>query len=132
MPSQTSPAAGVKVVTISPGNPARGRPRIQAVYLLFDAVTLSLRATLDGTALTALRTPAVSVAAVLERLPDRPLRVVVVAAGPQASGHLAAVEAVRPVVTATYLARDPSRAAVDAVVLGSPGRRTRCGRRMSS
>jgi len=47
MPSQTSRAAGVKVVTVAPGNPARGQPRIQAVYLLFDAATLSLRATLD-------------------------------------------------------------------------------------
>ncbi len=32
MPSQTSAAAGVKVVTVAPGNPARGQPRIQAVY----------------------------------------------------------------------------------------------------
>ena len=61
MPSQTAAAAGIKVVTVAPENPCRGLPRIQAAYLLFDAETLALRAVLDGTALTALRTPAVSV-----------------------------------------------------------------------
>lgn len=119
MPSQTTAAAGVKVATVAPDNPGRGLPRIQAVYLLFDPDTLSLRAVLDGTALTALRTPAVSVAAILDRLPDRPLRVVLVGAGPQALGHAAALVAVRPVANATYLVRDPSRASVDALALGS-------------
>jgi ornithine cyclodeaminase/alanine dehydrogenase-like protein (mu-crystallin family) len=44
MPSETSTAAGVKVVTAAPNNPARGAPRIQAAYLLFDQPTLTLRA----------------------------------------------------------------------------------------
>ena len=120
MPSQAPAAAGVKVVTVAPGNPARGLPRIQAVYLLFDWETLALRAVLDGTALTALRTPAVSVAAVLPRLPQRPLHIAVAGAGPQAVGHVAALAGVRPVGRVTHLVRDPSRAALDAVRLGSP------------
>jgi ornithine cyclodeaminase len=120
MPSEAPAAAGVKVVTVAPDNPTRGLPRIQAAYLLFDADTLALRAVLDGTALTTLRTPAVSVAAVLERLPDRPLRVAVVGAGPQATGHVATLAAVRPLEGATYLVRDPSRTPLDAVGLGSP------------
>lgn len=120
MPAQAPAAAGVKVATVAPDNPARGLPRIQAVYLLFDRETLAPRAVLDGTALTTLRTPAVSVAAVLGRLPDRPLRVAVVGAGPQATGHLATLAAVRAVETATYLVRDPSRTSLDAVRLGSP------------
>lgn len=124
MPSQTSAAAGVKVATVAPGNPARGLPRIQAVYLLLDAVTLTPRAVLDGTALTALRTPAVSVAAILGRLPDRPLRVVVVGAGPQATGHVAALAALRPLANVTYLVRVPSRAPVAALALGSPAAKT--------
>ena len=57
-------------MTVAPGNPARGLPRVQAVYLHFDRDT-SLTAVLDGTALTTLRTPAVSIAAV-RHLPDRP------------------------------------------------------------
>jgi ornithine cyclodeaminase/alanine dehydrogenase-like protein (mu-crystallin family) len=48
------------------------------------------------------------------------LRVAVVGAGPQAVGHVATLAAVRPLQEATYLVRDPSRAAVEAVTLGSP------------
>lgn len=119
MPSEASRAAGVKVVTIAPDNAARGLPRIQAVYLLFHQETLALRAVLDGTALTTLRTPAVSVAAVLPRLPERPLRLVVIGTGPQATGHVATLAAVRSLAATTYLARDPSRTGLDAARLGS-------------
>jgi ornithine cyclodeaminase len=127
MPSETTSsegtepgAAGVKVATVAPANPARGLPRIQAVYLLFDQDTLALRAILDGTALTTLRTPAVSVAAVLDHLPQRPLRVVVVGSGPQAIAHADTLAAVRPIEQTTYLVREPARAAVEAVALGTP------------
>ena len=120
MPSEAPAGAGVKVVTVAPDNPTHGLPRIQAAYLLFDADTLALRAVLDGTALTTLRTPAVSVTAVLERLPDRPLRVAVAGSGPQATGHVATLAAVRPLEGATFLVRDPSRTPLDAVRLGSP------------
>jgi ornithine cyclodeaminase len=120
MPSEAPAAAGVKVVTVAPDNPARGLPRIQAAFLLFDRETLSLRAVLDGTALTTLRTPAVSVAAVLERLPRRPLQVAAIGAGPQATGHVSTLAAVRPLAGATYLVRDPSRTPLVAVGLGSP------------
>jgi ornithine cyclodeaminase len=120
MPSQTPMAAGVKVVTVAPDNPNHGLPRIQAAYLLFDHDTLALSAVLDGTALTTLRTPAVSVAAILDRLPERALRVAVIGAGPQAIGHIATLAAVRPLEDATYLVRDPSRTPLDAVALHSP------------
>ena len=129
MPSETAAtpsadgavgAAGVKVVTVAPDNPARGLPRIQAAYLLFDRNTLALLAVLDGTALTTLRTSAVSVAAILARLPDRPLRMAVVGAGPQATGHVAALAAMRRLEQTTYVVRDPSRTRLDAARLGSP------------
>lgn len=119
MPSETAAAAGVKVVTIAPDNPNRGLPRVQGTYLLFDRDTLALRAIFDGTALTALRTPAVSVAAILGRLPNRALRVAVVGAGPQAVGHVSTLAAARPIDDATYVVRDPSRAPLRAVALGS-------------
>jgi ornithine cyclodeaminase/alanine dehydrogenase-like protein (mu-crystallin family) len=120
MPSESLDAAGVKIVTVAPDNPAHGLPRIQAVYLLFDQNTLALRAVLDGTALTTLRTPAVSVAAVLDRLPDRALRVAAIGAGPQATGHVSTLAAVRRLEHAAYLVRDPSRTPLDALALGSP------------
>jgi ornithine cyclodeaminase/alanine dehydrogenase-like protein (mu-crystallin family) len=119
MPSQSSTGAGVKVVAVAPDNPSRGLPRIQATYLLFDHDTLALRAVLDGTALTTLRTPAVSVAAVLPRLPQRPLRVVAIGAGPQATAHVATLAAVRPLADSTHLVRDPARTPLEAVALGS-------------
>lgn len=119
MPSQSASAAGVKVATVAPGNPTRGLPRIQATYLLLDPRTLTVRAALDGTALTTLRTPAVSVAAVLDRLPEGPLRVVAIGSGPQATGHVATLDAVRPLADVTYLVRDPARGPAGAVVLGS-------------
>jgi ornithine cyclodeaminase len=77
---------GIKVATVAPGNPARDLPRVQASYLLFDADSLRLVAVLDGTALTTLRTPAVSVAAVRPRLlaARGPLRLAVFGAGPKA------------------------------------------------
>lgn len=120
MPSRAPDAAGVKVVTVAPENPAHGLPRIQAAYLLFDAQTLALQAVLDGTALTTLRTPAVSVAAVLSRLPDRPLRTCIIGAGPQGVGHAAALASVRPIAHNDYVVRHPERAAVAAITIGSP------------
>ena len=118
MPAQTPAMAGVKIVTVAPDNPRHGLPRIQGAYLLFDQETLTLQAILDGTALTTLRTPAVSIAAVLDRLPRRALRVAVVGAGPQAVGHVATLAAVRPLEEATYVVRNPTR--TDTKKLGSP------------
>ena len=63
MPSATRHAAGVKVLSVAPGNPARGLDRIQAVYVLMDADTLTPSVLIDGTAVTSLRTPAVSAVA---------------------------------------------------------------------
>ena len=118
MPSEAGEtSAGVKVVTVAPGNPARGLPRVQAVHLHFDRDTLALTAVLDGTALTALRTPAVSIAAVRPYLPDRALRLVVIGAGPQATGHVVTLAAVRPLASVVHLVRDPGRVPIDAVLL---------------
>ncbi|MFU8876229.1 ornithine cyclodeaminase family protein [Micromonospora sp. SL4-19] len=110
---------GIKVATVAPGNPTRGLPRIQASYLLFDAETLTLVAVLDGTALTTLRTPAVSVAAVRPRLlaASGPLTVAVFGAGPQAHGHVetlaAALTPHRQITSVTHLVRNISRATTD-------------------
>jgi ornithine cyclodeaminase/alanine dehydrogenase-like protein (mu-crystallin family) len=118
MPSEGSRSGahvGIKVATVAPGNPARGLPRIQASYLLFDADSLSLVAVLDGTALTTLRTPAVSVAAIRSRLlaESGPLRLAVFGAGPQAYGHVATLGAAltphRTLATVSHLVRDPRR-----------------------
>ena len=93
MPSETATAVGLKAAAVAPGNPAKGHPRVQASYLLLDRDTLALTALVDGTALTSLRTPAVSMAALLplvDRLPA-PASVLVFGAGPQGTGHVEAL-----------------------------------------
>lgn len=64
MPAQTEHFAGVKIASVAPKNPSRGLPKIQGVYLLFDAESLSPLAMMDGAALTLIRTPAVTVLAI--------------------------------------------------------------------
>ncbi len=117
MPSSSATAAGLKLATVAPGNAARGRPRVQALYVLLDAQTLAPQAILDGTALTTLRTPAVSVATVQSGLPHRP-DVVVFGAGPQGQAHVATLaDVVGPLGDVRYVVRDPARADVDRPVL---------------
>ena len=60
MPAAGDAGVGVKLVTLTPGNAERGLPFIHAVYVLFDAETQAPDAIVDGAALTALRTAAVS------------------------------------------------------------------------
>ncbi|GIG56579.1 ornithine cyclodeaminase [Longispora fulva] len=110
MPASHDGYAGVKVATVAPGNPALGLPRIQALYLLLDAATLTPVATLDGTALTALRTPATSAVAVAHLAAPDAAHLLVFGTGPQAAGHVAAVRAVRPISRVTVVGRDPGRA----------------------
>ncbi|PSK96652.1 ornithine cyclodeaminase [Haloactinopolyspora alba] len=105
MPSATGPWAGVKLATVAPGNPSRGLPRVQAVYVLMDGTTLTPVALLDGTALTSLRTPAVSAAAVRHLSPPDATRLLVFGTGPQAWGHVEALRAVRPVSSVTVVGR---------------------------
>ena len=111
MPSHSHRFAGVKIATVAPGNPVLGLPRIQGNYHLFDAETLSPLAVLDGVALTAVRTAAVSAAAAdLLAVPDA-ARLVVFGTGPQAHSHIEALRAVRPVRRVTVVGRDRDRLA---------------------
>lgn len=111
MPSELDTCAGVKIVTIAPDNPGHGRPRIQGIYVLFDSETLTPRALVDATALTNIRTPAVSFAAVRQVLLGRaqPLDVVVFGAGPQARAHLETLSSVlegrRTIASVTLITR---------------------------
>ncbi|MEU8435763.1 ornithine cyclodeaminase family protein [Streptomyces sp. NPDC029216] len=126
MPAASGAYAGVKIAGVAPGNPARGLPRITGSHLLLDGPTLRPLALLDGAALTALRTPAVSVLALRYlTAPGRPLRLVLFGSGPQAYGHLEAVLELRELTEAVVVARDPGRAgelAAHARALGVPAR----------
>jgi ornithine cyclodeaminase/alanine dehydrogenase-like protein (mu-crystallin family) len=111
MPAESGGYAGIKLATVAPANPDRGRPRIQGSYLLLEGTTLTPLAVLDGVALTAIRTAAVSaVAADALAEPDAE-RLVVFGSGPQAHSHVTALRAVRPVREVVVVGRDPGRAA---------------------
>lgn len=111
MPSFAGRHAGVKIAGVAPANPARGLPRIVATYLLLEAATLRPVALLDGSALTLLRTPAVSAVAVRRLAVPDARRLVVFGAGPQAWGHVEALRVVRPLDSVGVVARTPGRAA---------------------
>jgi ornithine cyclodeaminase/alanine dehydrogenase-like protein (mu-crystallin family) len=111
MPAGWDEAFGVKLATVAPGNPERGLPRIQGVYVLFDATTLAPRALIDGIALTSLRTAAVSALAVSLLSCEDAAQLVVFGSGPQAWHHVRALRAVRPVESLRVVARDRGRLA---------------------
>ncbi|UWP85152.1 ornithine cyclodeaminase family protein [Dactylosporangium fulvum] len=129
MPAWSAAHAGVKLAAVAPGNPALGLPRINAVYVLFDGTTLLPVALFDGTALTTLRTPAVSVAAVRAALGPGPLRVVVFGAGPQGTGHVATLAAVAELSTVDVVVRSPDAVdrAAPVAAGGPPARVLRAG-----
>ena len=107
MPSGGEKWAGVKLVSVVPTNPVHALPRIQGVYALFDGSTLTPAAVLDGAALTAVRTPAVSALGVDLVAPADATRLVVFGTGPQAYGHVHALRAVRPISSVTVIGRNP-------------------------
>lgn len=96
MPSATDSAVGVKILGIQPTGSTEDVPLVQGSYLLMGAKTLTPHTLIDATSLTALRTPAVSVAAVLDLLTssDEPLDVAIFGTGAQGLGHAATLESV--------------------------------------
>ncbi|MDQ3957171.1 MAG: ornithine cyclodeaminase family protein [Actinomycetota bacterium] len=110
MPASAPAGTGVKLVTVNPDNPRAGKPLISGVYVLFDVLSLEPALILDGAALTALRTPAVSAVATKHLSREDARTLVVFGAGTQARGHIEAMRAVRPVESVTVVARSQSSA----------------------
>ena len=119
MPGRAAGLLGAKLVTVFPENAARGLPGHQAVIALFAASTGELRALLDGTAITAARTAAVS--AVATRLLARPdARVLaIVGAGVQAEAHARIVRRVRDFAEVRLASRRPDRTRACAAACGA-------------
>jgi ornithine cyclodeaminase/alanine dehydrogenase-like protein (mu-crystallin family) len=108
MPAEDARHLGVKLVTVAAA-PVPGQPSIAGVYVLFDAVGLQPLAVIDGAALTALRTPAVSAVAVAELAAPDAEHLVLFGTGTQAWGHVAALRHVRPLRTVSVVGRDRER-----------------------
>lgn len=111
MPAAGPDGTGVKLVTVAPGNPGRGLPLISGIYVLFEAEGLTPAALVDGAALTALRTAAVSGLAARHLARADASHLVVLGAGTQARSHVEALRAVRSLSRVTVVSRTPSRAA---------------------
>jgi ornithine cyclodeaminase/alanine dehydrogenase-like protein (mu-crystallin family) len=110
MPAAGPDGVGVKAVTVNPENPPRGLPFVHAVYTLFDPDTLAPVALIDGEALTAIRTAAVSGLATRHlALPDAG-RLVLFGAGSTATAHLEAMRSVRSVERLRVVSRTRERA----------------------
>lgn len=95
MPSVLDDWVGVKIASVSPANPDRELPRIQALYMLMDSETLTPKLIIDGSALTELRTPATTAIACDRLASATASRLVVFGSGPQAIEHVVALSAIR-------------------------------------
>jgi ornithine cyclodeaminase/alanine dehydrogenase-like protein (mu-crystallin family) len=102
----------VKVVSLCPGNVARGLPLLQALVQVFDGETGTPLAVIEGAGLTRLRTGAASGLAtdLLARADSH--TAAIIGAGVQGASQLEAVCAVRPITEAW--AYDPDRTRLEA------------------
>ena len=110
MPAVLGNFAGVKTLTVVPDNADSTRPVISGLFTLFDFSTGAPIATFDCSALTAVRTAAISAAA-SKRLSRANSRHLCVLGAGHLAPYLAAAHAdVRPVRTVTFWARRTNQA----------------------
>lgn len=108
------PALGMKFLGIFPGNPKQGKDAHQGLVVLLDPATGEPKAILDASAITAVRTAAVSAVAtdVLARPDSRVLAVF--GTGLQGRAHARALALVRPLTEIRMVGRhDDARSALD-------------------
>jgi ornithine cyclodeaminase/alanine dehydrogenase-like protein (mu-crystallin family) len=112
MPSHMSghePCYGLKAICISPGNPARGLDTHQGVVLVSDGHTGEPLAVLNASAVTEIRTAAVSIVATdLLARPEADV-LAVIGAGVQARAHILAFDDARQLNEIRVAARDQGR-----------------------
>jgi thiomorpholine-carboxylate dehydrogenase len=107
-PALTGDALATKLITLMPGNTARGLPTLLATIVLMDPTTGQTIAVMDGTWITALRTAAVSAVGVDALTPPGPKVVALLGSGALARSHALALRAVRPVSEIRIWSRDPA------------------------
>lgn len=103
-------AFGLKSICVFPENPAQGKDAHQGSVTLFSRETGELLALMNASAITAIRTAAVSAVAtrLLARADAQQLGII--GAGVQARTHLTALACVRPIKNARIAARNLDRA----------------------
>ncbi len=113
MPAYSSalPAFGTKVITVFPGNHARGLDSHQGAVVLFDAEDGRIVALMDASSITAIRTAAVSAVATKLLARDDAATLALLGSGVQARTHLDAMRLVRPIERVRVWSRTPAHAA---------------------
>jgi len=104
------PLYGLKVLCVIPDNPTRGLDGHQGQVMLADGVTGQLRALLDASAVTAIRTAAVSALATRLLAREDARTLAIVGTGVQARTHLESIPLVRPIERVRVAGRTPERA----------------------
>jgi len=102
---------GIKTVTVFPGNAGTEHDSHQGTVMLFDARNGRLKAVIDATEITAIRTAAASAVAT-DLLARRDSSVLaVLGAGVQGHSHVEAIPRVRPITEIRVWSRSPESAA---------------------
>lgn len=101
---------GVKIVTVSPDNNAKGLPAIMGIYLLLDGQTGEPRALIDGQRITLWRTACASALAADYLAREDASSMLMVGAGALAPFLVRAHAAVRPVKRVAVWNRTPANA----------------------
>jgi ornithine cyclodeaminase/alanine dehydrogenase-like protein (mu-crystallin family) len=107
----TSATYGLKAICITPSNPRAGLDTHQGVVLLSRGDTGEPVALLNASAVTEIRTAAVSVVATDLLARTDATELAVIGIGVQARAHVIALDAARPLTAIRVAGRDPARAA---------------------
>jgi ornithine cyclodeaminase/alanine dehydrogenase-like protein (mu-crystallin family) len=95
MPAASGNAVGIKVLSMFPRAAERGLPWVQGLVILLDATCGEPLAVIDGTAVTAIRTAAVTALATDRLAPPEATVLGVLGAGVQAREHILGLATIR-------------------------------------
>jgi ornithine cyclodeaminase/alanine dehydrogenase-like protein (mu-crystallin family) len=118
----SQPVFGLKAIGIFPGNAGRQMDTHQGAVALFDGETGELRALMNGAAITAIRTAAVSALATRLLAREDAGDLALVGSGRQARTHLEALACVRPLRRVRVASRSAERARRFAAEMSVAGR----------
>jgi alanine dehydrogenase len=103
-------SVGIKVITVFPGNDGTHLDSHQGAVLLFEVEHGQLLAVMDASAITAIRTAAVSGVATRALARDDAADLAILGAGVQAMTHLDAMRVARPIARVRVWSRSAERA----------------------
>ena len=101
---------GLKAICVFPGNAAIGKDAHQGAVILFDGTTGEVIAIVNASAITAIRTAAVSGLATRVLANEAAATLAIIGAGVQARAHLSAIACVRKLQNVRVVARRYDRA----------------------